>query len=211
MDWDEFFNKKYDLESYLAHLCAHSELFEEIIKENPKTILEAGTGRGIMSIFLSWLGYKMTAVDNNQALLERSRNLCKQLNGNVSYIFCDAFNLENCLPGQKFDLVFSQGFLEHFDDKQIRVLIRQQLKVSNKIIISVPSVFYPLRDFGNERLLSVNDWKRILKDFSIERVRYYGSARSKDILKRSFARPLIFPKVIFNMLFKYSQIMITIK
>lgn len=211
MNWDEFFNKKYGLENYLACLWAHSELFEEIIKENPKTILEAGTGRGIMSIFLSWLGYKITAVDNNQALLERSRNLCKQLNGNVSYIFCDAFKLENCFFGQKFDLVFSQGFLEHFDDKQIRMLIRQQLKVANKIIISVPSVFYPLRDFGNERLLSVNKWKIILKDFDIERIRYYGFAPSKDILKRSFTNPFIFSKVIFNILFKRSQIIIIIK
>lgn len=210
IDWNGFFDKEYKLENYLGVIWAHSELFDEITKENPKTILEVGTGRGIMSIFLSWMGYKVTAVDNNVKLLEKGRVLCRHLHGNVDYVFCDLFKLESCFDNRKFDLIFSQGLLEHFDDRQINELIRQQLKIANKIVISVPSVFYPLRDFGNERLLPAREWGKILRNFRLEAIKYYGFVPSEKSIRRSAINPFALVKIVLNVLLRRTNLIIKI-
>lgn len=36
---------------------------------------------------------------------------------------------------------------------------------SYQVIFSVPSVHYPFREFGNERHLSIDEWKKILNSF----------------------------------------------
>jgi hypothetical protein len=97
------------------------------------------------------------------------------MNGRAKFVYCDAFKLSEKFMKNEFDVVYSQGFFEHFSDKKINTLIKEQLIIGKTVIFSVPSNFYPKKDFGNERLLSINEWKEILKDFKVDFIMYYGT------------------------------------
>jgi GR25 family glycosyltransferase involved in LPS biosynthesis len=49
--WNRLYERRFLLRDYLGNLFSHALLLEEIIKENPKKILEVGIGTGSMSIF----------------------------------------------------------------------------------------------------------------------------------------------------------------
>lgn len=199
--WSDFYNKGVGLRQHLGSLYTHSLLFEEICKENPRRILEVGTGSGMMSIFLSLMGYEVTAVDNNLSVLDAARSLNSRFSGQVEYIAADAFELKQALKDRRFDLVFSQGFFEHFDNEIIKRLLTQQLALSDKAFISVPSIYYPVRDFGNERLLAKGRWRNILSAFNIEELRYYGFFfPSSKMLLFSLLNPAFHYRVAFSFL-----------
>ncbi len=171
-NWETFYKKEVNLNDYLTNLNQHSHLFEEILKENPVKTLEVGIGNGSMSIFLSHLGFEATGIDNNIEIIKKAKQTNENFKGHAEFISCDAFNLEKL--ESEFDVVFSQGFFEHFADEEIRILIHKQLEVGKIVLFSVPSNYYPELDLGNERLLSKEDWHKILEGFNVEYVEYYG-------------------------------------
>jgi len=181
-----------DLKIFLGAFLIHIPLFKEIIKMHPRNILEVGIGKGWMSIILGLLGLKVTGIDNSDYLIySANRRIQKiHLNRHISFILGDAFKLSDIFSKReeaKFDCCFSQGFFEHFSDEQIKALISEQLKIAKVVIFSVPSNFYPRKDFGDERLLSLEEWGKILKDFKVSLIKYYGRLHSfyfgfKDIV-----------------------------
>lgn len=188
--WAKFYTKTFSLTQYLKTLSIHAPLFEAIVKEKAKRILEVGTGSGSMSIFLSHLGYDVVSVDNNKTIIELARRLNNKLNGAVTFILCDAFYIDNVFKSGSFDLCFSQGFFEHFSDEEIKILLKKQLNVSHIVIFSVPSKYYPRRSIGDERLLSAADWSRILRDdFKIDFITYYVAVNQIGL--RGFLKNLL--------------------
>jgi len=97
------------------------------------------------------------------------------LKGRVLYSISDATNLP--FKNKDFDLVFSQGFFEHFGDKKIRRLIKEQLRISNTVVLSVPNENYSHKDLGDERLMPKTDWERILSPFNIVISKNYDDLR----------------------------------
>ncbi|GAI49981.1 unnamed protein product, partial [marine sediment metagenome] len=75
-------------------------------------------------------------------------------------------------------------FFEHFDDANIGKLLREQLRVARMVIFSVPTLWYPRRDFGNERLMEKEDWLRILAGFKVEKAVYYTYAKRPALASR---------------------------
>lgn len=57
------------------------------------------------------------------------------------------------------DIVHSHGLLEHFSDQEIRQIIREH-KCARAQIHYVPGL-YPYPTYGDERLMSVDEWRRI--------------------------------------------------
>lgn len=195
-EWNTYYKKNTSVQEYYGDIIAHIPLFEEIIKENQNNgnILETGIGTGSMSIFLSHLGYNVVGIDNNEQILQEAIRLNKSVvgidrkifindklienikEGKITFSQCDAFQLSNKFADHEFDIVFSQGFFEHFNNEEIVTLIKEQLKVGKCVIFSVPSNFYPVEGlFGNERLLSISEWGEILKDFNIVFIKDYKS------------------------------------
>jgi SAM-dependent methyltransferase len=191
--WHEYYREKLTIPQFLTNLNAHSILFEKITEENPNRmkVLEVGVGTGSMSIFLSWLGYEVVGIDNNKKVLEQAKRNVKRFNGKVKLVLCDAFFLSEKF-GDEFDVAFSQGLLEHFNDEEISSLVDEQLKVAKTVYFSVPSYFYPQQDFGNERLMTVEEWKTILKKFNLNFIDYY--LPSIVWLKKIKQNPLVFLK-----------------
>jgi ubiquinone/menaquinone biosynthesis C-methylase UbiE len=73
----------------------------------------------------------------------------------------DAFHLG--FPDDFFDAAFSQGFFEHFSEEEIALLLEEQTRVARHVVISVPNHAYRVRDFGNERLLSRQQWEELFE------------------------------------------------
>jgi len=161
----------------LEDILIHSEFIEQIIKESPEKILEVGCGRGTISIFLSQLGHDVTAVDKDEGVVEAAKAASKNLNANVTFNIANASKLP--FKNHYFDICFSQGILEHFSDEDIIRLLKEQLRVSKKVIFSVPSLFYNSREIGDERLLTKSRWEKILKNFEVELSLYYYRIQTK--------------------------------
>jgi len=166
--WDEFYNEEITLKDFLGNFYT-CELFQEIIDNKPKRILEVGSGTGVMAILLSHLGYDVVSIDNNRKVLNLAKENNKKFNGNVKFEYGDAFKMK--YKDNKFDLAYSQGFYEHFDNLKIKQLLDEQLRVCKKaVVVSVPNNNYPEYDFGNERLMPLKFWILLLKKLSKKKV-----------------------------------------
>lgn len=173
-DWGEYYrNKKLSISSFLNNLNSHKEMFDLIFSLNPKKIIEVGSGSGSMCIFLSWFGFDVLSVDNDQKVLDDASELTKRWHGSSRYAYADAFSLSKSFKSKEFDLAFSQGFFEHFNNEQIEKLVDEQLTIATNVIFSVPSYYYRRLDFGNERLMLEKDWRVILAKYNIVSITMY--------------------------------------
>lgn len=157
--WREYFeNCNYNIFNQAIRLKEPIEVIIKYAERNGK-ILEVGCGSGFSSILLSKLGYDVVATDINHDVLKYVLEKKKDLNSDVKVFRMDTLNI--CFKDQKFDVVFHQGLLEHFDDESITAALKEQERVAKLIIFDVPNNRYKLgsNNIGNERLLSINYWK----------------------------------------------------
>lgn len=181
--WDRFYSKTYGLEYLIQNTFCHLELFKAVWEESPKKILEVGVGTGSMSIFFSYLGLDVSGLDSDKNILKKARNLARKLNGKVKFAWGDAFKLP--FEEKSFDVVFSQGLLEHFQDNEIFKLLDEQSRVGKVVVLSVPNKFYPRKDFGDERLLADQYWQKLLsKKYHLLKVLSYNPYRVTFLKER---------------------------
>ncbi len=109
----------------------HWHTFKSIINNSRlfnegNNVLEVGAGRGSLSAFFSANGYNTTLLDSSEKILETAKEIFDQNSLNAEYVLGNALSLP--FNDKSFDIVFSVGLLEHFDDilkpisEQIRVL-----------------------------------------------------------------------------------------
>jgi hypothetical protein len=91
----------------------------------------------------------------------RARHISDHLGGYARLVCMNLHDLDWLRP-DAFDVAFSQGTLEHFDNATIRAVLVRQLGVARHVVFSVPSIHWPTRDFVNERKMSLAEWKEIL-------------------------------------------------
>lgn len=157
MNWQEFYAEPVSMEKYIRNVSSHSTFLLEIMRTQPKDrrLLEVGCGSGVLSIHLSRLGYEVVSIDNNDEVLAIARDNNAALNGRGTLLEADAHSLP--FSDNFFQVCFSQGFFEHFDDFSVCKLLREQLRVTRTVLFSVPTLWYPRQDFGNERLMERED------------------------------------------------------
>ena len=139
---------------------------------------ETGVGSGYGAVWLSKRGCRAEGIDYSPAIVERARQVSNVLGGSAAFregdLFCfyDDFRRR----GQpRYDVIHHQGVLEHFTVPQIRAALAQQVACARRVVFSVPSVHYPFEpEFGDERLLPLEEWGRILSPFDVEELKYYG-------------------------------------
>jgi ubiquinone/menaquinone biosynthesis C-methylase UbiE len=163
----------------------HAEFIDVIVKHPGKTILEVGSGSGALSFaILKRKTSTLLTVDNKLEILKKVKAAAQKLGLSVTVVCADAFNL----PFKKdtVDTVFSQGLLEHFNDRDIEGIIKEKLRVARgNIIFSVPNSYYRHKDFGNERLLPKEQWETLLFKFSLLRsINYYYLRTKRNLLRR---------------------------
>jgi ubiquinone/menaquinone biosynthesis C-methylase UbiE len=108
----------------------HYRLFKKLIfeqKEHYKT-LEVGCGRGSLSSYFADNGSDCTLVDISENVIQVAKNIFEESNLKADFVVADAKELP--FKDGEFDLVFSIGLLEHFEE--IDSIINDQIRVLKK-------------------------------------------------------------------------------
>lgn len=150
---------------FLRVAGANATFIEYITGLRSRKVMELGCGPAQVSVFLSYLGFEVTAFDKDEAVLQYARGNNERFLGHVKFLSGDAFHLP--FHDDEFDVVFNQGFFEHFSDENIRAIIGESLRVAPNLIFSVPNANYPRQDFGDERLMTKRQWEEILSPFNL--------------------------------------------
>jgi SAM-dependent methyltransferase len=190
--WARFYEKPQGFEFFLSNLHYHREFLAEIFEAKPSKTLEAGSGPATMSVFLAMAGIEAVACDLDATVLERAGENAERWNTQLRLLQHDIFALSEL--DESFDVVFSQGVLEHYSDEDVRRLAQEALAAAPVFVFSVPSRWYGRQDFGDERLLEGDDWARMLDGVGTVRTFEYMQTRLPKYLMRH--RPLMVGGVV---------------
>lgn len=190
MRWEDYYGQEITMERFIHNVSGFLAPFLDVIKKyaGGKKGLEAGCAEGLASIYLSHLGYEVTALDINEALINKGRAANDYLRGKASFIVDDLFKIDSLT--ERFDFTFSQGVLEHFTKEQIRLLLDKQLIIARRVIFSVPSKRHGKKDFGDENLWTYRGWRGILEKYTV--VHSFGFLPKKNRIQSTLLFPLYF-------------------
>lgn len=119
------------------------KLLEPFVKKDGKAI-DAGCGSGFFSQFFLGCSMQVLAIDNSEQALQLCKSRCSNLVQTAGQDLVDESISETF--GAKFDIIFSDGLLEHFSTKtQIKILtnFRNALSMKGKVVSFVPNKFSP--------------------------------------------------------------------
>lgn len=171
-DWDAFWDfaarsKLFLKILYFVHFKKYKKLLKGIQLRNPR-LLELGAGTGVIPQKLILLyGGSAVLVDNNLKAYDLFQQFrLEKLD--VKYLVEDIFNLQF---QDKFDIVCSDGLLEHFfDKKRVLELHKKAVKPNGYIIIFVPHDSIIFRQLnkggpkcGSEELFKMDDLISVCK------------------------------------------------
>lgn len=152
---------------------AYRRLLKGIKLENPEIIeLGSGSGRTTLALAKEYRG-KPTLVDSSRAAMIVAKNLFKRENVQALFLCQDLSSVD---PNKKFDLVHSEGLIEHFSDAEMDRMIRLHanlVKTEGYVIIFVPT---PSNTY--------KIWRTIQEVFGIW---YYGEEKpltSQQLIRR---------------------------
>jgi len=150
-----------------------------------KKTLEVASGRGVDSLRLAQMGAGAYVADFSRGALEITRLLASQSKVSIQITQADAFRLP--FASNYFDLVFSQGLLEHPGDRE--EFLREQVRVvrpGGYVIVDMPNKYClqtPIRDVqvllnlwpqGKEYPMSYWELKGFMEKAGLTPIRAYG-------------------------------------
>lgn len=202
MSWYEIYVEeiklKKDKKKYVNYKIKHKKkLISLITKYSSDKILEAGCGTGIISTYLASLGYYVKAVDIDIDILKLSKEIADEYSSLNKPIFekMDIFNLD---VKEEFDVVFSNGVLEHFTDIEIKEIIKRQLDIAKYVIIGIPTIFFNQDEalYGDERFLPLEHWRKLFSEINSkivdESAYHYMTLIERIRAFKKWSRPLPF-------------------
>lgn len=170
MSWYEVYlkdiEKKGTLENYVMDKIKNKRILINLIEKysSNKKIIETGCGTGILSTYLSSLDYNCTGIDIDEQILKLAQEIAKTYNAKVKpkFVKKSIFELEG---NDKFDVAFSNGVLEHFNDTEIIITLKQQIKIANVVIFGIPTQYFNKDEamYGDERYLPYSHWRKLIK------------------------------------------------
>lgn len=161
---------KDSVKRYLKTDEPYLNLLKKHLKPKSK-ILECGCGPSKTAISMTKKGFKITAIDKDKKMLKMGQNNSKIAKGRIKFRLIDFFEMSKKFNKNQFDCATHQGVLEHFTKKEIKKILKEQLKIVPKIIFSVPlkskysQKYYKDKIYRN--LWKEKTWLKILKEFKI--------------------------------------------
>ena len=144
LDWDHFWNREQQTPESISWSKRRMIKVIEPYMKDSKTALDAGCGSGFFSKYFCDQGLQTTALDFSQEALERTRQRTQSRTHIISYDLCQD-GLSNHIPGG-FDLIFTDGLLEHFPNDQQHKIINNLISVlppKGVLVTFVPNRFSP--------------------------------------------------------------------
>lgn len=154
-------------DDYIEYKLKYKKKFiEKVIQYSQnKKVIEMGCGTGLMAGYLQKLGLDVTALDLSQKVLDYAYEIAKQSNiiKPCKYEQGDILNLK--YKAYTFDVSYSNGVLEHFNDDEVVTILKQQMKISKYVIFGVPSTYFNMNEkmLGNERSLTLREWSKLVE------------------------------------------------
>lgn len=184
--WNNYWGDKKIIEQQIKKNNAYNDVMNILLKltTEKSNCIEIGCGSGTYAIELIVNGRKCLATDLTDEALELTKAKAKYLyNIDVPTMKADLFNLP--FKGDTFDLIFSDGVIEHIDIQKALNAMYQKLKPGGWLVAKVPTgnlpyriAYYTLSVLENKHMFeawhSANEWvtfakKANLKNISITR------------------------------------------
>ena len=159
-DWSSFAVQSISPITFVKRNLIHAEVLARVLRRARGSVLEVGIGSGAQSALLSHFVKQTVSIDNDDRIMRAALSNLRRYASSVRVLEADAFRLP--FKNDSFGVAVSQGLMEHFEDAEIRRLLREQLRVSRSVVFSVPSDRYPRQDVGNERLMPPKRWAEIV-------------------------------------------------
>lgn len=192
-EWVKYFEST---DRNIFNQCRNSKrLIELIIENTPKgaRILEAGCGTALLSLILADHGFKVTALDLTEEILDYARTKVCLNHIQLNFVRGDILKLSCLFKKRNFDIVCHSGVMEHFNDSDIIKSLSEQRIVSKRVIFNIPNNRNQLtpQHFGDERFLSNKKWVRLIREAGFSNVKVFGGC---DLPKTTY---FILPGVFF--------------
>lgn len=149
-DWDQF-NKwlKRDFlykSFYRLMFRGYERLLKGITFDHEISILEFGGGSGYLTrgIARKYPTRKITILDFNRKNLDICEQNLSDVNTEKDFLLVDFFDFDTV---EKYDIVHSQGIIEHFNEQQKRIIVRKHLDYAGEdghviMFFPTPSLAY---------------------------------------------------------------------
>lgn len=148
--------------AFRNHWILMQEIMESNLFNKGKRCLEVGCGRGSISAYFSDAGYECTLIDTSEYVLKIAKEIFNKygLKGKFKVGNVNKLPFEDNL----FDIVFSIGLLEHFED--IEPPIKEQIRIIDKEGVFMAYIVPKYTD----NIQKEYDWiNQILKGYVVER------------------------------------------
>lgn len=167
-EWVDFYRARMN-DGYKQHIKAkYSFLINAIttISNKKSPIVEMGCGIGSISYHTQHLGVSHILTDNDEGMLDLSQVNVKNGLFYQHNLLNDTYDLLKVFKPQ---IIHGHGVIEHFQNDEIEHIIKNQMDNSKWVFHYVPSNKYKSPSFGDERLMSMKEWKQIAKpSFAME-------------------------------------------
>lgn len=198
--WEQYqLPRRVDLRSYFSYRC--DRMFRSVVPRVPNgRFIDVGSGLGQWLIyFRENFGYDVVGVDTSPVACDRARQNLR-LAGVDGEVLCSDI-LTAPLEEESFDVVYSGGLIEHFDDPfPIVQRMSRLVKPGGIHIVSVPnlrSIYWTLRERldpevdHNHREITPDMLRTMLQDSGMRKItiRFFGSTRLPFVRRRGVSGP----------------------
>jgi len=195
--------KQGNLEKYVNNKILNKKILIDLIKKysKGKRLLEAGSGTGVLATYLASIGYDVTGIDIDSEIINLAHKIANTYNSVKKPIFINKSIFELDYPENFYDVSYSNGVLEHFNDEQIIATLKQQLKVSKIVIFGIPTKYFNQNEamYGDERYMDYDCWRELIFEAGgiiLEEKSMHYMSRTKRLLNfKKYFKP--FPYRIF--------------
>jgi len=133
------------------------ELLMKHIDLKGKSVLEVGTGTGQYSIELGKHGANCTGIDIEQGSIDLAKRIASDME--VENCNFQKYNLFECKKSNNYDIVFSMGTVEHFNQHEIIAMFKKMAEIGKYVIVGVPYSGSHAYMFAKEMSIAKETWE----------------------------------------------------
>lgn len=121
-DWWVYFQDvdKHFARFLLGYLEFREQTIKKLIRHLPPngSIIEIGSGTGIICTLLSSYGYRSLGIDQDPRIVALAQDINRRLKGSANFHVANLFELDESIG--HFDIAYSEGVIEHFQGQKLK-------------------------------------------------------------------------------------------